>query len=293
MMKRAIVLFSLAAVCGCPDPNGSSSSTSSSSSSGSSGTPDAGGGTPDAGGGEEDAGPPVRTITETTTLFGQTSINNLLLDPLFKDTFGGSGMLPVAIGGQDIQFTFAMPYERTTPSETSGALLEAVGQGYQVAIVSMFSGGSGPYYADVWVSPRADGVEQALPHTDVTVRVGEAWLGTAGMATYDLVYVPADDKTIDGLTWYHYVANITEALPPSCVLTVIANNDDVGFAIAGAQVVPVPLRMHAHGQTDLVPFKAVKSTWTAREMKLLQFASEHGPRLAPPPRRPVPNLKRR
>ena len=283
MKTRVGLLVVVALATGCPDPNGTGS-TSSSSSGAATGTADAG--TPDAGGRAVDAGPPVRTVTEHTSLFGNTAVRNLLMDPLFKDMFSGSSFLPLIISDQGVDYAFPAAFERATPSNTAGMLAEVPEPGWRLALVAPFNGGTGPFHSDVWISPRADGAEEAIPASAVAVQIGEAWLDSdPGQAVFDLQYVPADDKTMDGAIWYHFVATVTGPLPSTCVMVIAAQQENIHLAVAGPQVVPQSLRVNALGNgAGITPFPGIPSSWQARDLPLLEFARKHGPHLAPPPR---------
>jgi hypothetical protein len=220
---------------------------------------------------------------EDDSLFGLTSVNNLLPDPLFKGGYSSLSFFPLGVSRNDVTYTWAVPWESATPSRTSGTVALAPGTSYRVVLISLFSGGRGPFRADVWATTAAaDGRQVATPG-DVTVQVGEAWLGQdPGPAVYNLEYVVEDDVIRGGVTWFHYRATIPGDLPSTVVFVISGTRPGRDLLAAGPQVVPEALLPSAPPVPARSAVPAASRGWPGEVAPAVRFALERRPSLDKP-----------
>ncbi|MBI5497331.1 MAG: hypothetical protein HY904_20120 [Deltaproteobacteria bacterium] len=250
------------------------------------GTVDAGGaadGGSDAGVVVPDAGPPLRTVAENAPLFGDTSAFNLLQDPLFTGLFSSSMSffgLETTSGGMNGAYT--LPFDRATPSRTPGmTVLVRSGSGKPTAL-AMFAGGRGPFLVEVW-GALTDDAGKPYRSDQITVRVGEAWLGSTPGVTWAVPYMEGDDRVVGGRTWFRYAATVPDNLPSMCLFVAEGSVGGMDLVLAGPQVVPLELREAVPGQPPRPrTVQATRARWTPADLPMLQRAREHLPGLAPP-----------
>lgn len=246
-------------------------------------------GTPDAGGGV------VRTVTENGRLFGRTSVNNLLLDPLFTGLYSSSfSFIPLEVDGQAVDGTYGFPFDITTPSGTPGMVGLNRSSRARVMALALFNGGAGPYRADVWVGLRSDDETLVFGGEDVEVRVGAFTLdGAVGPDVHLLTYAPGDDVTIGSRTWFHHVGAIPGALPASSVFLVESKARGVDLVMAGPQVVPDALMPAPRPGMRAPSFpQARKTRWEAFHKDGIQKVVDRAFTPAPPPRLRMEAVKR-
>jgi hypothetical protein len=294
MNARHVTLGCLPLWCvlaGCPNPNSKTDAGSS--------TPDAST-TPDAGVGDAgptpDAGGAVRSVVTDARLFGRTSVNNLLLDPLFTGLYSSSfAFIPLEVDGNGIDGTYAFPFDIATPSGTPGLVGLNRTNRARVMALALFNGGQGPFRADVWVSLDSQDETMVFSGEDVEVRVGAASLdGPGGADVHQLTYVPGDDRLIGARTWYHHVGAIAGALPASSVFLVESKIRDVDLLMAGPQVLPEALMPSVRpGARQVTAPQARKSAWNAVQRDGIRKVADKAYAPTPPPHLRMEALKRK
>lgn len=234
----------------------------------------------------EDAGPPVRTVTSGHTMFGKTSVDNLLVDPLFKSSYNALGFLPLVYTADTAQMTYASGWDSVTPSRSSGGLAQAREEGNWVMMVAMFTGGKGPFHAEVWATTLSD-AEGAWTEngSGIEVKVGQAWFAEdPGQEVYKLQRVATDDVMLNGTPWFHYVGRIDKDLPTTCVFTISTTDPGRNLLVAGPQMVPEvlsPTPAPARMVRTVVPM-AQRSRWDASMARVLTVVKENAPQMDSP-----------
>ncbi|MEW5847275.1 MAG: hypothetical protein AB2A00_00625 [Myxococcota bacterium] len=289
-MKKSLVLLALVAACQDVRPGGQETTLRPGPA-----RPAQDGGVatnPDAGVTTEDAGVPLRTVEEDTSMFGTTSVGNLLMDPLFRGgSFSSMGFLALSWTGEQAELTWSIPFEAATPSRTSGATALARGEPVELHLVSMFSGGRGPFYADVWATledDRADVTADAI-----RVQVGEAWIGLEpGARLHQLAHVPGDDVRIGRRAWFHYAGVIDADLPATSAFLISSLRSGADLLAAGPQVVPLALQPFFAATGQLPAPRATRAQIQPVHQHLMRRVQERMPALESPRRvMPRPTIR--
>ena len=153
--------------------------------------------------------------------------------------------------------------------------------GASTLTASLFNGGQGPFHAEAWAALSTSDEATTFSGTDVRVRLGEVWLGGPNGTAFELPYIRGDDATVNGVTWWHYEANLPNDLPPTCLFVVEALQPNADLLLTGPAVVPAVLHMNAAGHT-LVFRPAVQGRWLARDRALMTLAKEQMPQPGSP-----------
>lgn len=210
-----------------------------------------------------DAGPPVREVVKDAALFGATSVDNLLVDPLFKATFSSSySFMPLASSSAGIDYAWAVPWEAANPARAAGARVLVPDASSKLVVMSMFNGGKGPFRADVWATTVTDDDMAIDDGSGVQVQVGEAWVFDGnGRQVHELDFVPGDSAVVNGVLWHHYAGSIDKDLPTTCTFVLSTLDTGRDLLVAGPQVVPEALRPLAPPRPGAALPQARASRW--------------------------------
>jgi hypothetical protein len=291
-VKTLVMLAALGAGCSVvPFPRTDAADAGGSSSA--DGGADEDGGTADAG--QQDAGPPVRTVRDNVALFGTTPIQNLLVDPLLTGQFISSlSFLALVTDGTDVGQTYGIKQDLPTPTDTPASRGIAFDQGLRVLQAAMFQGGPGPFHVEVWATVRPRDGSETMEANDVAVRVTTGFPDDGSEQTWEIPVVPADTRILGNLTWYHYSADLPDALPMTAAMVLSAKRPDRDLLMTGPQVVPVSLPMESGAFRPSLPrgVLAERVATTAETRSVMRVLSQRAPRLDVPPVRQEQALRR-
>jgi hypothetical protein len=191
-------------------------------------------------------GAPVRTM-KNVPLFGESSVQNLLIDPTFEDGDPGIGRWYVNItsGGLPIAqtVTAASPMGMSLPvGVVTGFPEGATGKPKPISMMAQLPGGKGPYTVSMWATTEAIADQEQAK----TIRLTLAQI--TGGKGLDLGIDPASTRVIGGRTWVRFsgiaVDGSGKEIPSftlGAILKISISASTAKFWLQAPEVVPKPL----------------------------------------------------
>ncbi|MGZ3453946.1 MAG: hypothetical protein ACXVEF_30350 [Polyangiales bacterium] len=201
---------------------------------------------------------PVRTM-KNVPLFGETSVQNLLIDPTFEDGDPGIGRWYVNIttGGLPLDQTVsaASPMGMSLPiGVITGFPDGAMGAPKGISMLAQLPGGKGPYSVSLWAATESP-VDQDF---DKLLHVTIAQI--TGAKGLDIALDPTATRVIGGRTWYRFsgiaLDDAGKAIPSftlGAILKITMPASRTKYWLQAPEVVPKPL-------ADVAGMKIV-NTW--------------------------------
>ena len=221
-------------------------------------------------------------------LFGDTSPQNLLLDPNFSVRFGGGlgNWQPTTF---NVMATTAPSYGSWPMSDAPAGIALPVahladGNGATTSIdlvlLAQVPGGPGPFHLRVWVSTLDPAASATLP--DVAAAVLTSLTATATDVTED----PAKARVIGGRTWHLFDGIVSQDLTLGAYLAFEFPASKNTWLLQAPEFVPVALESPAKADAVVPRLFQFARTMTANERQaIIRYVRQ--PRLSVPPFHPA------
>ena len=192
---------------------------------------------------EVDAAAPaaVRTM-KTVSLFGDTAVGNLLIDPTFDDAGPGVGRWLSNLGtsptggGPTIE-QIVLSDSPASASIALGAMSDIPEKGSPrtFSLVAQVPGGTGPYIVSLWVS------SDKPTEGDLTTLVRVSLANASGISISGFEIPHESERTIAGRVWHHYRGEVAGPFSMGAYMMVRLRASRTRWYLQAPEVVPSKL----------------------------------------------------